>query len=131
MRDSGLLHALLAIGDKDTLLGHPVVGTSWEGFVIENLLSSAPQGTQGYFYRTSGGAEIDLLLVWPDGRLWAVEVKRSLSPRPERGFHAACADLQPERRFVVYPGRETYPIAAETTAIALDELAQRLDEQGA
>ncbi len=131
VRDTGLLHALLAIGDKDTLLGHPVVGSSWEGFVIENLLASAPRGVQGYFYRTSGGAEIDLLLALPDGRLWAVEVKRSLSPRPERGFHAACADLKPERRFVVYPGRETYPIAAETTAIALDELAQHLGAEGA
>ena len=126
VRDSGLLHALLAIGDKDTLLSHPVVGASWEGFVIENLLASAPRGVQGYFYRTSGGAEIDLLLAWPDGRLWAVEVKRSLTPRPERGFHAACADLGPERRFVVYPGRETYPIAADTTAVPLEELTQRL-----
>jgi uncharacterized protein len=68
-------------------LGHPVVGASWEGFVIENLLASAPRGVQGYFYRTSGGAEIDLLLACPDGRLWAMEIKRSLAPRPERGCH--------------------------------------------
>ncbi len=131
VRDSGLLHALLAIGDKDTLLGHPVVGASWEGFVIENLLSSAPPGVQGHFYRTSGGAEIDLVLAWPDGRLWAVEIKRSLSPRPERGFHSACADLGPERRFVVYPGRETYPVAGETLVMPLDELAGLLAGQGA
>ncbi len=131
VRDSGLLHTLLAIGDKDTLLGHPVVGASWEGFVIENLLASAPQGVQGHFYRTSGGAEIDLLLAWPDGRLWAVEIKRSLSPRPERGFHAACADLQPERRFVVYPGQETYPIAGDTIAIPLDESADLLAQERA
>jgi predicted AAA+ superfamily ATPase len=131
VRDSGLLHALLAVGDKDTLLGHPVVGAGWEGFVIENLLASAPQGVQGHFYRTSGGAEIDLLLAWPDGLLWAVEIKRSLSPRPERGFHAACADLKPERRFVVYPGHETYPIAGDTIAIPLDELADLLAQEGA
>lgn len=131
VRDSGLLHALLAIGDRDTLLGHPVVGASWEGFVIDNLLTSAPQGIQGYFYRTSGGAEIDLLLVWPDGRLWAVEVKRSLSPRPERGFHAACVDLRPERQFIVYPGEQTYPIASNITGIPLDQLAGLLAEQGA
>jgi hypothetical protein len=130
VRDSGLLHALLAIGDRDTLLGHPVVGAGWEGFIIENLLTSAPQGVQGYFYRTSGGAEIDLLLAWPDGRQWAMEIKRSLSPRPERGFHAACADLQPERRFVVYPGQETYRIGGDTTAIPLDELAVLLAEEG-
>jgi hypothetical protein len=130
VRDSGLLHALLAIGDKDTLLGHPVVGAGWEGFVVENLLASAPRGVQGYFYRTSGGAEIDLLLAWPDGRLWAVEIKRSLAPRPERGFYSACADLRPERRFVLYPGQEAYPITAETTAIPLDELADLLAEEG-
>jgi len=124
VRDSGLLHALLAIGDKETLLAHPVVGASWEGFAIGNVLASAPGGVQSLFYRTSAGAEIDLLLVWPDGRKWAVEIKRSLSPRPERGFHAACADLEPERRFVVYPGTETYPITGETTAIPLADLAR-------
>lgn len=130
VRDSGLLHALLSIGDMDTLFGHPVVGAGWEGFVIENLLASAPRGVQGYFYRTSGGAEIDLLLAWPDGRVWAVEIKRSLAPRPERGFHAACADLGPERRFVVYPGQEVYPLAADITAIPLDELAALIAEEG-
>jgi len=129
VRDSGLLHALLAIGDKDTLLAHPVVGASWEGFVIENLLGSAPRGVQGHFYRTSRGAEIDLLLVWPDGRKWAVEIKRSLAPRPERGFHAACADLEPARRFVVYPGRESFPIGGGTTAVPLAELARLLGEE--
>jgi len=98
VRDSGLVHALLAIGDKETLLSHPVVGASWEGFVIENLLAVVPEGVQGHFYRTSGGAEIDLVLSFPDGRLWAVEIKRSLSPRPERGFHAACTDISPARR---------------------------------
>ena len=128
VRDSGLLHALLAIGDKDTLLAHPVVGASWEGFAIENVLASAPGDVKGHFYRTSGGAEIDLLLAWPDGRKWAVEIKRSLAPRPERGFHAACADLEPERRFVVYPGTETYPISGETTAIPLAEMARLLAE---
>ena len=86
----------------------------------------APERVAGYFYRTSGGAEIDLLLVWPGGRMWAVEIKRSLTPRPDRGFHAACDDLAPERRFVVYPGDETYPITSETTAIPLLELARHL-----
>lgn len=123
VRDSGVVHTLLSIGDKDALLSHPVVGASWEGFVIENLLSVAPEGVQGYFYRTSGGAEIDLLLHFPDGRLWAVEVKRSLAPRPERGFHSGCADLNPVRSFVVYPGVETYPLSKDIQAIPLRELA--------
>lgn len=113
IRDSGLVHALLGIPDKETLLAHPVVGASWECFVIENLLACAPSGVHGYFYRTGGGAEIDLLLAWPDGRLWAVEIKRSLAPKLERGFHAACADLQPVRKIVVYPGAERYRVAED------------------
>lgn len=123
VRDSGLAHALLGIPDKETLLAHPVVGQSWECFVIENLLVNAGDRAQGYFYRTSGGAEIDLLLDWPNGSLWAVEIKRSLSPKVERGFHAACEDLSPVRKFVVYPGQERYRIAPDIEVISLAELA--------
>lgn len=126
VRDSGLVHALLGIPDKDTLLAHPVVGQSWECFVVENLIAAAPEGVDAYFYRTGGGAEIDLLLVWPDGRKWAIEIKRSLSPKVERGFHAACADLMPERKFVVYPGAERYPLAADIEALPLVTLAEQL-----
>jgi uncharacterized protein len=128
VRDSGLLHALSGIDDRESLLGSPLVGASWEGFVIENLLAAAAPEVSGHFYRTSGGAEIDLVLARPGGRVWAVEIKRSLSPRPERGFHAACADLEPERRFVVYPGEESYPVAEDVTAIPLIELARRIAE---
>jgi predicted AAA+ superfamily ATPase len=126
VRDSGLVHALLAVGDRETLLSHPIIGASWEGFAIENLLAVAPPDVQAYFYRTGGGAEIDLVLVFPGGALWAVEVKRSLSPRPERGFHSACADLRPERGFVVYPGDETYPLGSDIQAIPLPALARLL-----
>jgi predicted AAA+ superfamily ATPase len=123
VRDSGLVHALLAIQDKESLLAHPVVGQSWECFVIENLLAAGMEQVQGFFYRTGGGAEIDLLLLWPDGSLWAVEVKRSLSPKLERGFYAACDDLKPAKKFVVYPGVERYRIASDIEAISLAELA--------
>ena len=126
VRDSGLVHALLNISDKEALLAHPVVGQSWECFVIENLLVCAATKAQGYFYRTSGGAEIDLLLLWPDGNLWAIEIKRSLSPKVERGFHTACADLVPARKFIVYPGTERYHLAADIEAISLEELASEL-----
>jgi len=126
VRDSGIVHALLNIMDKETLLGHPVVGQSWECFVIENLLVCAANKAQGYFYRSSGGAEIDLLLLWPDGGLWAIEIKRSLSPKLERGFHAACADLAPVRKFVVYPGVERYRMASDIEVISLGELATEL-----
>lgn len=128
VRDSGLVHALLGIGDKEVLVSHPVVGASWEGLVVEQLLAAAPEGVQGHFYRTGGGAEIDLLLSFPAGGLWAVEVKRSLTPRPAKGFHSACADLKPERRFVVYPGAESYPLGDGVRAISLPELARMLAE---
>ncbi len=130
VRDSGLVHALLAIPDKETLLAHPVVGQSWECFVIENLLTSAHRDVHGHFYRTTGGAEIDLLLAWPDGRLWAIEIKRSLTPKLERGFHAACTDISPARKFVVYPGSVRYRITEDVEAISLGELADELRGQG-
>ncbi|OIO60100.1 MAG: ATPase [Alphaproteobacteria bacterium CG_4_10_14_0_2_um_filter_63_37] len=124
VRDSGLVHTLLGIRDKETLLSHPVVGASWEGFVLENLISCAPRDCQPFFYRSSGGAEIDLLLHWPDGRLWAIEIKRSLTPKVERGFHAACTDLTPQRRFVVYPGTERFRIGDGIEAMPLYDLAR-------
>jgi len=119
IRDPGIVHALLDIADRDALLGHPVQGTSWEGHVIENILGRVPDGTQSHFYRSAAGAEIDLLLVWPGGKRWAIEIERSLTPKLERGFHAACADVEPERRVVIYPGKGRYPVAAGVEAIPL------------
>lgn len=126
LRDSGLVHALLGISHWESLLGHPVVGASWEGFVVENLLRVAPEGVLGFFYRTHAGAEIDLLLVFPSGDLWAVEVKRSLEAKPSRGFHQALVDLKPQEAFVVYPGEEAYPLAPGIMAMPLTQLMQRL-----
>lgn len=128
VRDSGLLHSLLNIPDKETLLAHPVVGQSWECYVVENLLNCAPEDVQGYFYRSSGGAEIDLLLSWSDRELWAVEIKRTLSPRVEKGFHSACADLAPARKFVVYPGTERYRIADDIEAVPLADLVREINQ---
>lgn len=123
LRDSGLVHALLGIGSLDALLGHPVVGASFEGLVIENLAAAAWTATCS-FYRTTGGAEIDLLLTWPDESLWAIEIKRSLAPKAERGFHAACEDLAPARRFVVYPGDDRFPAAHGVEVIGLAALCR-------
>jgi predicted AAA+ superfamily ATPase len=129
VRDTGLLHALLGIGSREQLLSHMVVGASWETHCLESLLSSAPRGVTGYFYRTSSGAEIDLLLAWPGGELWAVEFKRSLAPKVERGFHQACEDLKPSRKWTVYPGQETYPLAPGIEAIALHSLCDQLQSR--
>ncbi len=126
VRDSGLVHALLGIKTYNDLAGHPVAGASWEGFVIENLIQAVPERTVASFYRTAAGAEIDLLLEIPGQGLWAIEVKRSLAGRPEKGFYIACQDLKPDRRFVVNAGSGQYPIDAEITAIGLRELAAML-----
>ncbi len=128
LRDSGLLHALLDIGERDELLANPIVGASWEGFVVENVLQAAPEGATGYFYRTSGGAEIDLLLVFPSGQKWAIEVKRGPNPRPERGFYEASTDLEPTRRLVVYPGSEKYSLAKDVEAVPLSTLCTELQD---
>lgn len=130
IRDSGLLHALLNIADRDSLLGHPVVGNSWEGFVIENLINAAPAFTVPGFYRTSGGAEIDLLLELPGGERWAIEVKRSRAAKPARGFYEACEDLTPARRFVVHGGVERFPVSGDVEAIGVQEMAGVLSGLG-
>lgn len=127
IRDSGLVHALLRLGDLNTLAGHPVVGASWEGFVIENLLAAAPRRTQASFYRTAAGAEMDLVLeLGGEHGLWAIEVKRSLAPAPSKGFHHAREDLQPARTFIVYPGQDRYPLSTGVEIISLRELAGEL-----
>jgi predicted AAA+ superfamily ATPase len=126
VRDSGIAHALLGIRDKETLLGHPVVGQTWESFVTETLIAAAPDGTEAHFYRTATGVEIDLVLTLPGGKLWAIEIKRGSAPKLEKGFHIACADLKPEQRFVVYSGDERFPLNADTYAIGLAELGQAL-----
>jgi hypothetical protein len=126
VRDSGLVHALLGIKTYNDLAGHPVAGASWEGFVLENLMQAAPERTVASFYRTAAGAEIDLLLEIPGHGLWAIEIKRSLAGRPEKGYYIACQDLRPDRRFVVNSGSGKYPIDAEITAIGVHELAALL-----
>jgi predicted AAA+ superfamily ATPase len=130
VRDSGLVHGLLGLTDKEAVLGHPVAGSSWEGMAIENIAAVAGRQVGVSFYRTSGGAEIDLILTWPDGREWAVEIKRSLAPKLERGFHSAIGDLEPERSFVVYPGNERYRPGPSTEAIGLAELCDEVEAVG-
>lgn len=127
VRDSGLVHALLGIGDSEMLLAHPVAGASWEGLAIESLIGAAPSGTDLYFFRTSAGAEIDLLLKLPGHRHpWAIEIKRGLAPKIERGFHLACESVRPERRLVVYGGIERFPLADGVEAVSLGDLCREL-----
>jgi len=126
IRDSGLVHALLGIESLDDLLGHPILGFSWEGFVIESICSILPWNWHAFFYRTAAGAEVDLVLETSRGERWAIEVKRSEAPRLEKGFHNACQDLKPDRQFVVYSGRDRFHLTSEAQAIGLGEICQEI-----
>ncbi len=119
IRDAGLTHALLGIETAEALLGHPVVGGSWEGFCIENLIAAAPRGTEASFYRSSAGAEIDLILKLPGGALWAIEVKRTTSPKVTRGFHIAADDLDVVERLLVYAETREVPGQGGLRAVPL------------
>jgi uncharacterized protein len=126
LRDSGITHALLNIESFNGLLGHPVVGGSWEGFVIENIMSVVPSRTQPFYYGTPGGAEIDLLLEFSPTEKWAIEIKRKSSPALSKDFHTACDDVKPQRKFVVYSGNESFSIGNGVLAISLPELMQEI-----
>ncbi len=119
IRDSGLLHALLRINTMEDLRSHPVVGSSWEGFVIEQVLGRVPGDWQAHYYRTGAGAEIDLLLRSGNNRLVAVEVKHSATPQVKKGFRTAMDDLACKQGYVIYPGDETYPLTKNVLALPL------------
>jgi uncharacterized protein len=126
VRDSGILHSLLNLNSIESLLSHPIVGASWEGFVIDNLVSFLPLGAETYFYRTQRGAEIDLIIKLPDRRLLAIEIKRSSSPKVERGFYEATQDIQPTHKYLVYSGEERYSVANNITVIGLKDLMNEI-----
>jgi len=107
VRDSGLVHALLGLSNLDALLGHPIAGSSWEGFVMEQLINAAPQA-QASFYRTSNGAEVDLVLSFRNQQTWVIEIKRSSAPTVSRGFYQAATDLGASRKLLVAPVAQTY-----------------------
>ena len=129
IRDSGLLHGLLGVRSFDNLLGHPIIGNSWEGFVLENLINSSPVGTKHSFYRTLAGAEIDLVLEIPGRKApWVFEVKHGSSGKLGKGFHYAVEDIAPERAFVVHKGTDAFPIDERTEAIPLGDACKILEE---
>ena len=126
IRDSGITHALLNLQNYNDLLGHPVAGGSWEGFVIENILSVAPDHVIPFYYRTSNGAEIDLVLEFSSKEKWAIEIKRNSAPTLSKGFYIAQQDIQPDRSFVVYAGQDKFPMAGNITAISLAGIMEEL-----
>lgn len=129
IRDTGLLHKLLNISDFDSLLGHPVIGASWEGFVAENIIGHLSNKWQFSYYRTSSQTEIDLVLEGPGKQVWAIEIKRSAAPTISKGFHMACEDIKATHKFVVYSGNEGFPMAGNVEAIGLIEILKLLEEK--
>lgn len=123
IRDTGILHSLLQIPNFDSLLGNPISGDSWEGFVIENILSSAPEQASPYFYRTSAGAEIDLILDM-GSEIWAIEIKKTTVPKLTKGFHIACEDLKPTKKYVVYGGDDEFRLPGEIDVVSLSRMLE-------
>ncbi|WP_425636985.1 ATP-binding protein [Algoriphagus yeomjeoni] len=127
IRDSGITHALLNLTKIDDLLGHPVVGGSWEGFIIENIISVLPKGADYGFYRTSGGAELDLVLSL-NGEIWAIVIKRTLSPKLSKGFLNAVEDISADHRYFIYAGKDEFPLGENTRAIGLSGFMKMIKE---
>ena len=126
VRDSGITHSLLNILSYNDLLGHPVVGGSWEGFVIENIMSVTPPEAKPYFYRTSGGAEVDLILEFGVKQRWAIEIKHSSVPSISKGFYIACDDIKATRKYILYSGSDTFSMGNGVTAISLHHLMHKI-----
>jgi predicted AAA+ superfamily ATPase len=129
LRDSGLLHKLLNISDFESLLGNPVVGASWEGFVVENIIQQLSGKWRYSYYRTATQTEIDLVLEGPDYQVWAVEIKKSGAPQLKKGFHIAAEDVKATHKFVVYSGSERFPLSGNTEAIGLIGFLRLLEEK--
>lgn len=126
IRDSGIMHALLKIRDHEDLLGHPAVGGSWEGFVIENILAAIPPWASPYFYRTGAGAEIDLLIEIGNRKRVAIEIKRSLSPSVSKGFQVGCEDVKASHKYFVYPGKESFLLTKDVWVISLTDMMKEI-----
>ena len=122
VRDSGLLHALLGIPDFPALQGHPKLGASWEGFVIEQILSWAGE-RNAYFWATHSRAELDLMVL-AQGKRWGFEVKYQDAPTITKSMRIAMQDLKLERLWVVYPGQSGYPMDEKIECVSLAQLSQ-------
>jgi predicted AAA+ superfamily ATPase len=126
IRDSGILHALLNIKTMDDLFAHPVFGDSWEGLVVENILSSLPDGVSFGYYRTSNGAEMDLVLETGASRI-GIECKASSSPKVTRGLWSAKDDLKLDEVLIIAPVDSAYPFGDGVTVCPLNEGLARLE----
>ena len=108
IRDSGLLHYLLRVFSLEQLRGNPAIGASWEGYVIEQIMREAPEFSDFYYYRTQNGAEVDLLMVTPNGKMVCIEIKFSAAPSISKGFYQSVEDLNPDFKYVITPSGERF-----------------------
>lgn len=126
VRDSGILHRLLGIGNYDALLSNPILGKSWEGFVIENIHSVLPRLAETYFYRTSAGAEIALVIKMPNAEVWAVEIKHGTAPKLGKHYSQTCDDVGTTHKYVVYGGDDEFTVGKSITVISLPKIMKKL-----
>lgn len=126
VRDSGVLNRLLGIDNYDMLLSNPILGKSWEGFVIENIHSVLPRRAETYFYRTAAGAEIDLVVKMPSSEVWAIEIKYGVAPRLSKNFNQTSKDVGADRKYIVYGGEDEFPISDDTTVLSLRNLMSKI-----
>ena len=124
LRDTGIMHRLLHLPDMESLLGHPCIGASWEGFVIENIIINLSNKWLYSYYRTSSQAEIDLVLEGPAQAVWAIEVKRALAPTPSKGFYLASNDIKATKKFIIYPGSDRFPMPGDIEVLGLVDFLQ-------
>ncbi len=129
VRDSGILHRLLGISDYNALLSNPVLGKSWEGFVVENIHSVLPRLATSHFYRTAAGAEIDLVVKMPNSDVWAIEIKHGVAPKLGKHFHQTCEDVGASKKYVVYGGDDEFPVGNDVTVISLPKLMERIQSE--
>lgn len=126
VRDSGILHRLLEINDYHSLLSNPVLGKSWEGFVVENIYSVLPRLAKAYYYRTSAGAEIDLVIKMPNREIWAIEIKYGTAPKLSKHYSTTCDDVYATHKFIVYGGDDEFPVGNGVSMISLARLMERI-----
>jgi predicted AAA+ superfamily ATPase len=126
VRDSGILHRLLGINSNDALLSNPVLGKSWEGFVVENIHSVLPSRAETYFYRTAAGAEIDLVIKMPSSEIWAIEIKHGVAPKLGKHYSKTCDDVGAAYKYVLYGGDDEFTVGNEVKIISLAKLLEKL-----
>lgn len=126
VRDSGILHRLLGINSYDTLLSNPVLGKSWEGFAVENILSVLPSRAESYFYRTAAGAEVDLVIKMPSSEIWAIEIKHGVAPKIGKHYSKTCDDAGAVHKYILYGGDDEFAVRNDVKIISLSGLMERL-----